>query len=112
MTCSPPNLSILTSHLSYPLLLELGSINIVKSLVRKQSKYAVKHKYIFLDIIQHHLSDDMFIFFMPGRSTMEAIFLIRQLMKRHREQKDLHMIFIDLEKTYDKIPRNIMWWAL
>jgi hypothetical protein len=30
---------------------------------------------------------------------MEAIFLIRQLMERHREQKnDLHMIFIDLEK--------------
>jgi Reverse transcriptase (RNA-dependent DNA polymerase) len=33
-------------------------------------------------------------------------------MKRHREQKDLHMIFIDLEKAYDKISRNIMWWAL
>jgi Reverse transcriptase (RNA-dependent DNA polymerase) len=34
-------------------------------------------------------------------------------MERHREQKnDLHMIFIDLEKVYDKIPRNIMWWAL
>jgi hypothetical protein len=50
---------------------------------------------------------------MPERSTMEAIFLIRQFMKRHREQKkDLHMIFIDLEKSYDKIPRNIMWWAL
>jgi Reverse transcriptase (RNA-dependent DNA polymerase) len=44
---------------------------------------------------------------------MEAIFLIRQLMERHREQKnDLHMIFIDLEKAYDKILRNIMWWAL
>jgi Reverse transcriptase (RNA-dependent DNA polymerase) len=51
--------------------------------------------------------------FMSGRSTMEVIFLIRQLMERHREQKnDLHMIFIDLEKAYDKISRNIMWWAL
>jgi hypothetical protein len=51
--------------------------------------------------------------FMPGRSTMEAIFLIRQLMERCREQKkDLHMIFIDLKKVYDKVTRNVMWWAL
>jgi Reverse transcriptase (RNA-dependent DNA polymerase) len=50
---------------------------------------------------------------MPGRSTMEEIFLIRQLMEIHREQKkDLHMIFIDLERAYDKVPINIMWWAL
>jgi hypothetical protein len=40
--------------------------------------------------------------FMPGRSTMEAIFLLRQLMERCREQeKDLYIIFIDLEKAYD-----------
>jgi hypothetical protein len=44
---------------------------------------------------------------------MEAIFLIRQLTKRSREQKkDLHIIFIDLKKAYSKVPRNVKWWAL
>jgi hypothetical protein len=44
---------------------------------------------------------------------MEAIFLIRQLMERCMEQKkDMHMIFIDLEKAYDKVSKNVMWWTL
>jgi hypothetical protein len=47
--------------------------------------------------------------FMPERSTMEAFFLIRQVMEWYKEQKkDLHMVFIDLEKAHDKISRNLM----
>jgi hypothetical protein len=47
--------------------------------------------------------------FMPGRSTIEAIFLISQLMKRYREQKkDMYMVFLD-QKVYNKVPRNVMW---
>jgi hypothetical protein len=47
--------------------------------------------------------------FMSERTTIEAVFLRRQVVQEYREQnKDLHIISIDLEKDYSKIPRNDM----
>nr|GEV49004.1 integrator complex subunit 11 [Tanacetum cinerariifolium] len=51
--------------------------------------------------------------FMPGRSTTEVIHLLRSLMKKYRKrQRDLHMAFLDLEKAYDSVPRELVWRTL
>ena len=57
--------------------------------------------------------DNMQFGFMPGKGTVDAIFIVRQLQERFLEKKkDLFYTFVDLEKAFDRVPREVVRWAL
>ena len=51
--------------------------------------------------------------FAAGKSTTDAIFIARQLQEKSlQNKKELYHIFVDLEKAFDKVPRQAISWAL
>ncbi|KAM8881452.1 uncharacterized protein ACB058_001631 [Synchiropus picturatus] len=51
--------------------------------------------------------------FMPKKSTTYAVVALRMFMEKYREgQKELHCLFVDLEKVYDTVPREELWYCM
>ena len=49
----------------------------------------------------------------PGKSITDAIFALKMLAEKYREgQRQLHCVFIDLEKAYDRAPREELWHCM
>ena len=59
--------------------------------------------------------DDMQFGFMKGKGTIDAIFIVRQVQEKFRVQgKKLYEYFgfVDLEKAFDRVPREVIRWAM
>ena len=51
--------------------------------------------------------------FMPGRGTTDALFVVQRMQEEYRDnKKELYMCFVDIEKAFDRLPRNVVEWAI
>ena len=51
--------------------------------------------------------------FRPARGTTDMIFTIKRIMDKHWEYaQPLYIAFLDLEKAFDRVPRDRLWETL
>ena len=91
-------------------ILNCGNHRGIKLMCHIMKLYESVHENRLRNIVR--ISEEQFGF-VKGKSTTGAIFALRQLQERYREgQQDLHCVFIDLEKVYDRVPREELYWCM
>jgi len=51
--------------------------------------------------------------FMKGKGTTDAIFIVTQMQEKFAAKgKKLYFGFMDLEKAFDRVPREVIRWAM
>ena len=69
---------------------------------------------IIKKFIRQHLDvDDRQLGFTSGCETTNTIFLLRQVQEKYlAKKKNLNFVFVDLEKAFDQLPRDVVCWVL
>ena len=57
-------------------------------------------------------TDEMQYGFMSGRGTVDAVFVLGKLIEKFRAKIKLFFIFVDLEKAFDRMQKEIICFAL
>ena len=91
-------------------IMECGSYRGIKLMCHSMKLYERVQEGRLRNLVE--ISEEQFSF-MKGKSTTDAIFSLRQLQEKFREgQEDLHSVFIDLEKVYDRVLREELYWCM
>ena len=91
-------------------IMNCGNYRGIKLMCHQMKLYERVHENRLRNIVS--ISDEQ-SGFVKGKSTTDAIVALRQLQERYREgQQALHCVFIDLEKTYDRVPKEALYWCM
>ena len=50
--------------------------------------------------------------FMPGKGTIDAVFILRKIQEEYLAKQKFYMCFVDLEKAFYRVLTKVVEWAM